>query len=204
MTTYKKILIALLLSFTSALSWADGPIDCSNTTNNLESYVCEDAGLSSLNAKSQDLFLHISNIDPASSTDATSIFRSEIAQCDNRECIVASYEKLIRSYQDTLDRINRIANQSTQEKDSSDSGFWGTLSVFLLIFFLLAFLLYFLPTIIAFNRQHRNRWVIFVINFVFGGTLIGWLAALIWALNKIDDPQKGGLKYDKQPHDPTI
>jgi Na+/proline symporter len=117
---------------------------------------------------------------------------------------VASYEKLIRSYQDVLDRINRIANQSTREKDSGDSGFWGTLSIFLVTCFLFAFLCYFLPTIIAFRRQHRNRWVIFIVNFVFGGTLIGWLVALIWALNKIDDPRKGGSKYDNQPHDPLI
>jgi hypothetical protein len=43
-----------------------------------------------------------------------------------------------------------------------------------------------------------------VINLVLGGTLLAWLGALIWALNCIDDPVKGGNKYDPQPHDPII
>ena len=69
---------------------------------------------------------------------------------------------------------------------------------------LIAIVLFFLPTIIAFRRDHRNRWVIFLINFVFGATVLGWIGALIWAMNKIDDPLKGGVKYDLQTHDPMV
>ena len=77
--------------------------------------------------------------------------------------------------------------------------------VFFTIILLLALLVvYFLPTIIAFSRKHRNRWVIFWINTIFGGTIIGWFGALIWALNKLDDPLKGGVKHDCQPHDPIV
>ena len=47
-------------------------------------------------------------------------------------------------------------------------------------------------TIVAFNRGHRNRWVIMIINIVFGATLLGWLIAIIWAFNKVDSPKKGG------------
>ena len=42
-----------------------------------------------------------------------------------------------------------------------------------------------LPSIIAFRGQHPNRWVILVINVALGGTVIGWLGALIWALNRV-------------------
>ena len=63
---------------------------------------------------------------------------------------------------------------------------------------------YLLPTIIAFKRKHRNRYVILVINLALGGTVLAWLGALIWALNRIDDPVKGGSKYDRQPHDPIM
>ena len=69
---------------------------------------------------------------------------------------------------------------------------------------LIAIVLFFLPTIIAFRRDHRNRWVIFLINFVFGATVLGWVGALIWAMNKIDDPLKGGVKYDPQTSDPIV
>jgi Na+/proline symporter len=58
---------------------------------------------------------------------------------------------------------------------------------------LLAVLIYMLPTIFAFNKGHRNRWVIMIINIVFGLTLLGWLIAIIWAFNKVDNPKKGGM-----------
>jgi len=44
-------------------------------------------------------------------------------------------------------------------------------------FFLL--LLYFLPTIIG--RYKANATGIFIVNLLFGWTVIGWLIALIWA-----------------------
>jgi hypothetical protein len=69
---------------------------------------------------------------------------------------------------------------------------------------LLSLVLFFLPTIIAFRRDHRNRWVIFLINLVFGVTILGWVGALIWARNKIDDPLKGGVTHDPQPHDQMV
>jgi hypothetical protein len=53
-------------------------------------------------------------------------------------------------------------------------------------------LVYGFPSVIAFWNRHPNRWVILLINIVFGGTVIGWLAALIWALNKVHDPIAAG------------
>lgn len=38
---------------------------------------------------------------------------------------------------------------------------------------------YFLPAIIG--RKQRNAWAIFVLNLLLGWTLIGWVAALVWA-----------------------
>ena len=49
--------------------------------------------------------------------------------------------------------------------------------------------IYFIPTLIAFNKAHRNRWVIFAINFALGMTGLVWILLIIWALEKIDDPQ---------------
>ena len=58
-----------------------------------------------------------------------------------------------------------------------------------------------LPSFIAFRRRHPNRWLILLVNVVFGATVIGWLGALIWALNaahKSDDGYRGeesGLNF---------
>lgn len=50
---------------------------------------------------------------------------------------------------------------------------------------LIAVLIYFLPAIIAFRRQHPNRWVILLINTLFGATGLGWFGSLIWALRAV-------------------
>lgn len=43
-------------------------------------------------------------------------------------------------------------------------------------------IIYFLPSIIAAMRGHLSAAAIFVLNFVFGWTFIGWIIALIWSL----------------------
>ena len=46
---------------------------------------------------------------------------------------------------------------------------------------ILATLIYFLPTVIALLRGHLSTLAIFLLNLLFGWTLIGWLGALIWS-----------------------
>lgn len=41
--------------------------------------------------------------------------------------------------------------------------------------------LYFLPTWIARDRKHRNLLAVGVLNLTLGWTLLGWIAALVWA-----------------------
>jgi predicted membrane protein len=41
--------------------------------------------------------------------------------------------------------------------------------------------LYMLPAIVATRRRHRNRQAITVLNALLGWTVLGWIAALIWA-----------------------
>ena len=47
---------------------------------------------------------------------------------------------------------------------------------------LLFICVYALPTIVAFQRQHEYRWIIFAINVALGGTGLGWLVAMVWAI----------------------
>ena len=41
---------------------------------------------------------------------------------------------------------------------------------------------YFLPYIIARKKNHPNRRAIFWVNLLLGGSGVGWLVALIWAI----------------------
>jgi hypothetical protein len=41
--------------------------------------------------------------------------------------------------------------------------------------------IYFLPAIIAFNRNHHNALAIVVLDVFLGWTLVGWVIALVWA-----------------------
>lgn len=51
--------------------------------------------------------------------------------------------------------------------------------------FLICSFLYFLPTIIAIRRGHRATGI-FVLNLLFGWTVIGWIAMLAWAFTLPD------------------
>ncbi|MEU3711505.1 superinfection immunity protein [Streptomyces catenulae] len=48
----------------------------------------------------------------------------------------------------------------------------------------LALVVFFIPTYVAFHREVENRWLVLAINVFFGGTLVGWVIALILATRK--------------------
>ncbi len=67
--------------------------------------------------------------------------------------------------------------------------------IFLGIVFLIAGIIYVIPSIVAFRRDHPNRWIILVINVAFGGTIIGWGIALVWAMraaHRVGSTSSGG------------
>jgi hypothetical protein len=57
----------------------------------------------------------------------------------------------------------------------------------LFLFFGVVFVIYFLPSIIALARRKRDRTPIFLLNLFLGGTMVGWVVALVWA-SKTDVP----------------
>jgi hypothetical protein len=59
---------------------------------------------------------------------------------------------------------------------------------FVAIVFLIIGIIYIAPSIVAFRRNHPNRWIILVINIAFGETIIGWGIALVWALRAVHRP----------------
>lgn len=42
-------------------------------------------------------------------------------------------------------------------------------------------IIYFVPSIMAYDKQHSQKQTILLINFLLGWTVIGWIASLIWA-----------------------
>jgi len=46
------------------------------------------------------------------------------------------------------------------------------------------FAFYFLPTLIAFLRQHKNKLAIFLLNLLLGWTVLGWVVSLVWSAMK--------------------
>jgi len=71
--------------------------------------------------------------------------------------------------------------------------FLGDLAI--VAFLLVLTAIYAAPSFVAFRRNHPNRWLILLINAVFGGTIIGWGIAMIWALraaHRPDSTNSGG------------
>lgn len=56
--------------------------------------------------------------------------------------------------------------------------------VIVLLVFAIFCILYFLPSIIAFSNNRKNKVAIFVLNLFLGWTFFGWVGALVWAFMK--------------------
>ncbi|MGB8942890.1 MAG: superinfection immunity protein [Streptomyces sp.] len=61
----------------------------------------------------------------------------------------------------------------------------GPIGIAVGVLFVAVFLL---PSLIAFNRGVELRWVILLINLVFGASIIGWLIALYLATREVKAP----------------
>lgn len=63
----------------------------------------------------------------------------------------------------------------------SDDGI--VFAIIIVVSALILLFTYFLPSYIAFERDHRNRLLIFLCNLLLGGTLVAWVVCLIWAMS---------------------
>ncbi len=63
--------------------------------------------------------------------------------------------------------------------------------VFTLLFVAVFMMAYCLPTIVAFRRQHPNRFVIAAVNLVGGMTGFLWVMTLIWAFQRVHVSEAG-------------
>jgi hypothetical protein len=51
-----------------------------------------------------------------------------------------------------------------------------------LIVLIIMGVIYFIPSIVANNRNHRQYTAIFLLNLLLGWTFVGWVAALVWSV----------------------
>ncbi len=56
--------------------------------------------------------------------------------------------------------------------------------LFILSWIFVALAVYFIPVVIAYVRRHNNILAVLILNVFLGWTFFGWLAALLWSLNK--------------------
>jgi len=58
-------------------------------------------------------------------------------------------------------------------------------------------IVYIIPFIVAIGRRHRFRVAIGLINLLLGWTFLGWIAALVWAVNRdIKEPGEDTASFD--------
>ena len=53
-----------------------------------------------------------------------------------------------------------------------------------ILILIIGMIIYFIPTIVASFRGHHNFVAILLLNIFLGWTLVGWVAALVWAVAK--------------------
>lgn len=73
------------------------------------------------------------------------------------------------------------------------------MGIFLLLLIIGGIAFYFIPTIIAFNKNHKSAGAICLVNLLFGWSFIGWIWALIWAFS---NPSSGQTVINIQSSNP--
>jgi hypothetical protein len=58
---------------------------------------------------------------------------------------------------------------------------------------LAAVVVYFLPAIVADAREREDAFALTIFNVLFGWTVIGWIAAFVWARHRVSDRRLANL-----------
>ncbi len=66
------------------------------------------------------------------------------------------------------------------------------MELFAILLIIAGFVFYFLPTIVAGNRETKGFAGVLIVNLLFGWTILGWIVALVWAFS--DSPSDEGKR----------
>jgi len=81
------------------------------------------------------------------------------------------------------DRMDEMAKNPGTE----DAFLFMLVLIFALILSGVVIYVYMIPTFTAYKRKHPQRVYIMLLNLFLGNTLVGWIAALIWARSREED-----------------
>jgi hypothetical protein len=82
---------------------------------------------------------------------------------------------------------------------TAPSGLNGFGTLVAMSFFLAAPALYFLPLYEAWRRQHPNLTGVGLVNLLLGWSIIGWVAAIVWAHKKHEASAPDTLSQERRP-----
>jgi uncharacterized protein len=130
-----------------------------------------------------------------------------IAEEQRKQAIQQAQEKdlLLKQEREKL-REQQYLNEENRKKDEGINQ--NLLAIATILGVIFASAIYFIPTVIAFKRNHEYKWVILVLNTFGGFTGIIWIAVLVWAIyphNKsVLDPLVGPVtgRGDRNAGDP--
>lgn len=80
--------------------------------------------------------------------------------------------------------VNGCTTTTTQPTVQINNHFDVFPGIIIIMFILIGLAVYFLPTIIAMSQHHVNALAIFIVDFLTGWSLVGWVIALVWAVKK--------------------
>ncbi len=84
-----------------------------------------------------------------------------------------------------MDTINAFADLINLVMDTIPS---DPTDAFMFVFIILV--IYFLPPSVASFRHHHNTGAIFILTLLLGWTVLGWVAALVWASTVVRKPEE--------------
>jgi uncharacterized protein len=104
-----------------------------------------------------------------------------IAEQQRKQAIQEAQEKdlLLKKEQEKL-REQEVINDQNHKKDEDINQ--KLLMLATIVGAILACAIYFIPSVIAFKRNHEYKWVILALNTFGGFTGIIWIAVLVWAI----------------------
>ncbi len=110
-----------------------------------------------------------------------------VGQCENYsrqnypEQIVSCRSTVFRHFYLNGEIVDDRMDEMAKNSGTEDAFLFMLVLIFALILSGVVIYVYMIPTFTAYKRKHPQRVYIMLLNLFLGNTLVGWIAALIWA-----------------------